>query len=98
MNTPEATPKFVLFRTWIFLLGLAAANIAFAYLPIGSWTWTITYPIAFIMAFLIMVNFMHLRTSSRLIKLVAATGIFWLSLWFAIALADYLSRPEIYLP
>ena len=97
MNVPELT-KVTLFRTWVFLLGLAAANIAFAYLPIGSWTWTITYPIAFTMAFLIMVNFMRLRTSSRLIKLVAATGIFWLALWFSIGLADYLSRPEIYLP
>lgn len=98
MTTPKLIPLSTVFRVWAFLIGLAAINIALAYVPIGTWTWPITYSISIGMMLLIMIFFMHLRDSTSLVRLFAAAGFCWLMLWFAIGLADYLTRPQIYLP
>jgi cytochrome c oxidase subunit 4 len=96
MSTPIA--KSTLSGVWALLIALAVINIALAFLPIGVWSWTIAYPIAALMALLIMIFFMHLRESTTLIRIFAAAGFFWLMLLFSISLADYLTRAYIYLP
>jgi cytochrome c oxidase subunit 4 len=96
MTRPKLISTSTLFWVWIFLIGLAAINIAVAYLPIGTWTWAITYPIAVVMTLLIMIFFMHLRDATMLVRIFAAAGFFWLMLLFAISLADYLTRVQVY--
>ncbi|MGI8740607.1 MAG: cytochrome C oxidase subunit IV family protein [Gammaproteobacteria bacterium] len=97
MNTISDSSSIGVLGIWITLIVLAALNIAAAYLPIGRWTWIITYPIAATMALLIMATYMRLRSSNVIVRIFAAAGFFWLLLWFAVTLTDYLTRPQLYL-
>jgi cytochrome c oxidase subunit 4 len=49
--------------------------------------------IAVIKATLVVLYFMHVRYSSRLIWVIVVAGIFWLGIMFVFTLSDYLSRP-----
>ncbi|MBA2410561.1 MAG: oxidase [Gammaproteobacteria bacterium] len=97
MNTTSDHSSIGVLGIWITLIVLAALSIAAAYLPIGSWTWIITYPIAAMMALLIMASYMRLRSSTVIVRIFAGAGFFWLLLWFAVTLTDYLTRPHLYL-
>jgi cytochrome c oxidase subunit 4 len=43
-------------------------------------------------ALLVVLYFMHVRWSSRLTWVVAASGFFWLIIMFGLTMADYMSR------
>jgi cytochrome c oxidase subunit 4 len=43
-------------------------------------------------ALLVVLYFMHVRWSSRLTWVVAASGFFWLLIMFGLTMADYMSR------
>ena len=49
--------------------------------------------IAVIKATLVVLYFMHVRYSSRLIWVIVVAGFFWLGIMFVFTLSDYLSRP-----
>jgi cytochrome c oxidase subunit 4 len=48
--------------------------------------------VAIAKALLVILFFMHVRWSSRLTWVVAASGFFWLMILFTITMADYMSR------
>jgi cytochrome c oxidase subunit IV len=48
--------------------------------------------IAVVKATFVVLYFMHVRYSSRLIWLVIAAGIFWLAIMFALTISDYSTR------
>jgi cytochrome c oxidase subunit IV len=48
--------------------------------------------IAFAKASLVALIFMHLRYSRRLMRVVAAAGLFWLGILIALTMSDYLTR------
>jgi cytochrome c oxidase subunit 4 len=48
--------------------------------------------IAIAKALLVVLYFMHVRWSSRLTWVVAASGFFWLLILFVFTMADYMSR------
>ncbi|MEK6333606.1 MAG: cytochrome C oxidase subunit IV family protein [Acidobacteriota bacterium] len=48
--------------------------------------------IAVIKATFVVLYFMHVRYSSRLIWLVIAAGLFWLAIMFALTISDYSTR------
>jgi cytochrome c oxidase subunit 4 len=50
--------------------------------------------IAVIKATLVVLYFMHVRYSSRLIWVIVVSGFFWLGILFALTMSDYMSRPE----
>jgi cytochrome c oxidase subunit 4 len=52
----------------------------------------IALTIAVIKATLVVLYFMHVRYSSRLIWVVFASAIFWLGILFALTLSDYWTR------
>jgi cytochrome c oxidase subunit 4 len=52
----------------------------------------IALTIASIKATLVVLYFMHVRYSSRLIWVIVASALFWLGLLFAFTFSDYLSR------
>ena len=49
--------------------------------------------IAFTKMTFVVLYFMHVRWSSRLIWLTAISGFFWLAIMFAFTMQDYLTRP-----
>ncbi len=48
--------------------------------------------IAFTKATFVVLYFMHVRWSSRLVWLAAVSGLFWLAIMFAYTMQDYLTR------
>ena len=58
----------------------------------GSLNVVIALTIAVIKATLVVLYFMHVRYSSRLIWLVFASALFWLGILFALTFSDYWTR------
>jgi cytochrome c oxidase subunit 4 len=83
--------------TLIWLMILLVLTVGAGYLQIGSATVgiIIALTIAVIKATIVILNFMHVRFSSKLAWLWAGMGFVWLLIMFAFAFGDYVSRhPE----
>jgi cytochrome c oxidase subunit 4 len=48
--------------------------------------------IACFKAMIVVLYFMHVKYSTRLIKLTVIAGLYWLGILFALTLSDYLTR------
>jgi caa(3)-type oxidase subunit IV len=71
---------------------LLALTTAISFLPLNGWNWLPSVIISFIMAGLIMLFFMRLRTSEPLLWLTSLSGFAWLSLLLFLVFLDYISR------
>ena len=67
-------------------------TLVLAYIPMGVITPTAGIVIAFVKAGLVILLFMELASSKPLIRLAAAAGLVFLTVLFALTLADVLSR------
>jgi len=74
------------------LLVLLVATVGVAYLHLGELNIVAAMSIAVIKAVLIILYFMHVRYSPRLIWLFVGAGFFWLGIMFALTFSDYLTR------
>jgi cytochrome c oxidase subunit IV len=77
---------------WIGLLTLLLLTLGSAYLPLGWLNDVVNLAIAVAKALLVMIFFMHLRSSHYVLKIAAAAGFFWLALLIGLSLADFLAR------
>lgn len=80
------------FMIYLVLLLLLALTVAVAYLHLGVWSVLLAVTIATVKALLVMLYFMHLRHSSRLIWLFAGLGFGWLGIMIVLTMSDYMSR------
>ena len=78
--------------TWVSLLLLLAINLGSAYIPLGSGNLALNIFIAAVMAVILIVFLMDLRSSQVLIRIVAIAGLFWMALMFSLTFSDYLTR------
>jgi cytochrome c oxidase subunit 4 len=78
---------------WAALLALLAITVVAAYAPIAPFNAAANLLIAAIMVGLLAVFLLDLRWASTLVRLVAASGLFWLAFMLALTFTDYLSRP-----
>jgi len=83
---------FVLLLLWT--LTVATWGTALLELP-HPWGAVVAFVIAMTKATLVVLFFMHVRSASPLVKLAAAGGFFWLLIFFAIILSDYLARHPV---
>ena len=67
------------------------AYVAYLNFP-GPLNAVVALTIAVIKATLVVLYFMHVRYSSRLIWLVIAAALFWLAILFALTISDYSTR------
>ena len=74
------------------LIAFLAATIGIAYIHLGKLNVVAALTIAFIKAWLIILYFMHVRYSSRLLWIFVGAGFFWLAILFALSFADFLTR------
>jgi cytochrome c oxidase subunit 4 len=74
------------------MVGTVITVIAAFYNFRGQLNTIIALTIASIKATLVVLYFMHVRYSSRLIWVIVASALFWLALLFAFTFSDYLSR------
>ena len=77
---------------WVALMALLTLTLVLAYVPMGVFTPSAGIAIAFIKAGLVVMLFMDLAGSRPLIRLAAAAGLVFLAVFFALTLADILSR------
>jgi cytochrome c oxidase subunit IV len=77
---------------WLALLVLFGASFASAYLPLGTGNIAVNLLIAAIMIVVLVTFLMDLKNATALIRVVAAAGLLWLILMFALTFSDYLSR------
>ncbi|HEY0404291.1 MAG TPA: cytochrome C oxidase subunit IV family protein [Pyrinomonadaceae bacterium] len=72
-------------------LTVIAAKVDLDHLFHGANT-VVALTIAVIKATLVVLYFMHVRYSTRLIWVVVVAGFFWLGILFVLTMSDYLSR------
>jgi cytochrome c oxidase subunit IV len=78
----------------VFALLLACTYLTWqvAYFDLGAFNAVAALGIAAFKAAIVVIFFMHARTSSRLTWMALAAGVFWLLLLIVVTSADYLTR------
>ncbi len=85
-------PAKVYFKTWGALLVLLLLTTGAAYVNLGRFNLLLALAIAITKAVLIVLFFMHIKWSSRILHLAAFAGILWLAIMLAFTLGDYITR------
>ena len=88
----HVSPKSLYYAIFGSLMVLTAITVGVAFINLGPFNFPVAISIAIIKATLVILFFMHVKYSSRLTKLVVATGFFFLMVLFTLTLTDYLSR------
>lgn len=91
MSAPAVSPR-VYFKTWAALLLLLLLTVGAAYVDLGAMNIVLALGFAGLKAALILLFFMHIRGSSRLLHLAAVAGVLWLAIMLAMTLGDCLTR------
>ena len=92
--THHVVPIKVYLAVFVALMVLMAATLGFAYLDLGPLNNVIALVIAVAKTSLIMLYFMHLRSSSRLTQVFAVIGFLFLAILVSFTLADYFTRND----
>ena len=74
------------------LMVLTAVTVGAAFINLGVFNATVALGIAGVKATLVVLFFMHVKDSSRLTKLTAITGIFFLAILILLTMVDYGAR------
>jgi len=94
--TEHIVEKRTYYSVFAALMILLAATIGIAYIHLGRFNILAALTIATMKAVLIILYFMEVKYSSRLLWVFVAAGFFWLGILFALTFADYATR--IWLP
>lgn len=79
-------------KTFAVLLALLGLQWGIGYADLGPFNLVVALAISTTQALLIAWIFMHIKGSSRLLHLAAATGIIWLLILLSLTLSDYFTR------
>lgn len=88
----KVEPKYQFIAIWLALIILLFVMFGLAQFNLGAAGTAIILALAFVQTVLVLSFFMRLRTSTRLIRLVACVGFCWLLILFVLAFSDYLTR------
>jgi cytochrome c oxidase subunit IV len=94
MKTSAASPK-LLWMVWISLLVLLAMTWLAAQFNLGLGNTIIALVISGIKMLLVILVFMQVRYSKRLIWVFACAGFIWWLIFISLALTDYLTRQPV---
>jgi cytochrome c oxidase subunit IV len=84
--------KYIFTAVWFVLLLLLFGMFGLSHFNLHALGTGAIFAIAGIQMFLVLIFFMRLRQSPNLIRVLAATGFFWLLILFVLAFSDYLTR------
>ena len=74
------------------LIILLAVTITAAYVDLGKWNLAVAMTIAIVKGGLIILFFMHVQYGSKLVRVFAGAGFFWLLILLSMAMSDYATR------
>ena len=82
----------VYWKTFGGLLLLLALTWSVGYVDLGPLNLIVALAVAMAKAILVVLLFMHIRGSNRLLHLAAAGGVLWLFILLTLTFADYITR------
>ncbi len=88
----HVVPKKIYAGVFAALVILAVATTAISYLNLGVFNTVIAMTIAVTKAVLVILFFMHVRYSNRLVWVFAGAGFFWLVIMIGLTMSDVLTR------
>ena len=88
----HVAPKTMYYAVFAALMIGTAITVAVAFVDLGALNNVVMLGIAITKALLVVLFFMHVRWSTRLTWVVAASGFFWLLILFGLTMQDYLTR------
>ncbi len=80
---------FLIFGTLLVLTGVTTGV---AYIDLGQWNTIVALIIACCKATLVILFFMHLRWSPRLMRIVLLSAILWLAILISLTTTDFVTR------
>ena len=92
MSEHVVQPRIYILIFLSLMVGTGLTVFAAFYDFPGPLNAVVALTIAVIKATLVVLYFMHVRYSGRLVWLVIASALFWLAIMFAITFSDYSSR------
>jgi cytochrome c oxidase subunit IV len=92
MSAGHVAPKSLYYLIFGALMIGTALTVGAAFVDMGALNNVVMLAIACTKALLVILFFMHVRWSSRLTWVIAASGFVWLLIMFGFTLADYMSR------
>ena len=88
----HVAPKSMYVGIWLALVVGTVLTYLAALVDLGVLNNVVMLAIACTKAALVILFFMHVRWSTRLTWVVAASGFFWLLIMFGLTMQDYLTR------
>lgn len=88
----HVAPKSMYYGVFGALIVGTALTVLVAFLDLGVLNNIVMLLIASVKALLVILFFMHVRWSTRLTWVVAASGFVWLIILFGLTMTDYLTR------
>ncbi len=94
----HAVPLRVYILVFGALMILTGATVGAAYIDLGALNVLVALTIAVCKGTLVVLFFMHVYYSDKLVKVVAAAGFLWMIIFLVLTLADFLTREWIASP
>jgi cytochrome c oxidase subunit 4 len=88
----HVAPKSMYYGVFGALIVGTALTVLVAFYDLGALNNIVMLLIASVKALLVVLFFMHVRWSTRLTWVVAASGFVWLIIMFGLTMTDYLTR------
>lgn len=88
----HVVPLKIYYAIFGILMVLTGVTVGVAYIDLGRWNTVAALAIACFKAMIVVLYFMHVKYSTRLIKLTVIAGLYWMVILFALTLGDYLTR------
>ena len=88
-------PRKVYYRIWLALLALLLLTWGLAQINLGPFNIVAMLIIAMLKTVLVIMFFMHVKYSPRLIWVFVAAGFIWLLIMIDLTLSDYLTRGAV---
>ena len=91
-GTHHIVPTKVYYAIFATLMILTGITVGVAYIDLGRMNVVAAIAIACFKALIVVLYFMHVKYSSRLIKLTVIAGLYWMGILFTLTFSDYLTR------
>ncbi len=95
MSDHPVVPLALYYRVFGTLLVLTAITVVAAYFDFGALNTVVALTIAVVKGTLVLLYFMHVRWSGKLVWVFAAAGFLWLVILLAMTFGDVVSRDWI---
>jgi cytochrome c oxidase subunit 4 len=84
--------KRIYYVIFAMLMVLTAVTVGVAYIDLGAMNTVVALAIACFKALIVVLFFMHVKYSTRLIQLTVIAGLYWMGIMFVLTFSDYLTR------